>query len=98
MTMTEIDLPSSRAAIALPLSQATAVEQARAVAEVAAAVQVAQQNPRDITRSLALMREACRTKAPAGAGQRRLDRASCPGAGPLLRQRRPRAAGAAPRR
>ncbi len=63
MTMTEIDLPSNRAAIALPLSQATAVEQARAVAEVAAAVQVAQQNPRDITRSLALMREACRTKA-----------------------------------
>ena len=40
-------------------TQATAVEQARAVAEVAAAVQVAQQNPRDIRRAWADMQEAC---------------------------------------
>ncbi len=40
-------------------TQATAVEQARAVAEVAAAVQVAQQCPRDIRRAWADMQEAC---------------------------------------
>ena len=44
-------------------SQATAVEQARAVAEVAAAVRVAQDCPRDVTRSLDQMRQACRQKA-----------------------------------
>jgi hypothetical protein len=42
-----------------PLTQATAVEQARAVAEVAAAVQVAQQCPRDIRRAWADMQDAC---------------------------------------
>ena len=41
------------------LGQATAVEQARAVAEVAAAVQVAQMCPRDVTRAQAEMRRAC---------------------------------------
>lgn len=41
------------------VSQATAVEQARAVAEVAAAVQVAQQCPRDIRRAWADMEAAC---------------------------------------
>jgi len=40
-------------------TQATAVEQARAVAEVAAAVQVAQMNPRDIRRAFEDMRAAC---------------------------------------
>jgi len=40
-------------------TQATAVEQARAVAEVAAAIQVAQQCPRDIRRAWAEMQEAC---------------------------------------
>lgn len=44
-------------------SEATAVEQARAVAEVAAAVKVAQQCPRDTTRALDQMRQACRQKA-----------------------------------
>lgn len=47
------------AAPAVPATQATAVEQARAVAEVAAAVQVAQQNPRDIRRAWADMQDAC---------------------------------------
>ena len=45
------------------ISQGTAIEQARAVAEVAAAVQVAQQNPRDITRAIEQMRQSCQQKA-----------------------------------
>jgi hypothetical protein len=49
-----------RIAPAAPTTQATAVEQARAVAEVAAAVQVAQMNPRDVRRAWAEMEEACR--------------------------------------
>ena len=40
-------------------SEATKVEQARAVAEVAAAVKVAQDFPRDTSRSLDRMRQAC---------------------------------------
>ena len=67
MTSTEIraidpeHLPSARAAA--DISQGTAVEQARAVAEVAAAVRVAQQNPRNITRSIEQMRQSCRQPA-----------------------------------
>ena len=41
------------------VTQATAIEQARAVAEVQAAVVVAQQRPRDIGRAEAEMRDAC---------------------------------------
>lgn len=41
------------------LSQATAVEQARAIAEVQAAVVVAQQCPRDMARAEAEMRDSC---------------------------------------
>jgi hypothetical protein len=48
-----------RLAAPAPITQTTAVEQARAVAEVAAAVQVAQQCPRDIRRAWAEMQEAC---------------------------------------
>lgn len=44
-------------------SQATVVEQARAVAEVAAAVRVAQDNPRDVTRAMDSMRQACGQRA-----------------------------------
>ena len=44
-------------------TQATAVEQARAVAEVAAAVRVAQENPRDEARAVARMRQACGQRA-----------------------------------
>lgn len=40
-------------------SEATAIEQARAVAEVAAAVRVAQENPRDEARAVARMRQSC---------------------------------------
>jgi hypothetical protein len=50
-----------RRAVATPtqIGQVTAVEQARAVAEVAAAVQVARQFPRDMARVLADVEEAC---------------------------------------
>jgi hypothetical protein len=50
-----------RQAVATPktIGQVTAVEQARAVAEVAAAVQVAQQFPRDLDRVRQDMRAAC---------------------------------------
>lgn len=44
---------------AIPVTQTTAVEQARAVAEVAAAVRVAQEVPRDTRRAFAEMQEAC---------------------------------------
>lgn len=47
------------AALTATATQATAVEQARAVAEVAAAVQVAQMNPRDMNRAWAEMKAAC---------------------------------------
>jgi hypothetical protein len=61
MTATELDrIAQPRAAVE---SQATAVEQARAVAEVAAAVRVAQDNPRDTTRALDQMRQACGQRA-----------------------------------
>lgn len=45
------------------ITQATAVEQARAVAEVQAAVVVAQERPRDVFRSIERMRQAVSQKA-----------------------------------
>lgn len=42
-----------------PRSQATHIEQSRAIAEVQAAVMVAQGAPRDVARSVAQMRESC---------------------------------------
>ena len=45
------------------LGQATAVEQSRAVAEVHAAIVVAQQCPRDITRAVADMQRSCAQKS-----------------------------------
>lgn len=57
MTTTDIDrIAQPRAG---STSQATAVEQARAVAEVAAAVRVAQDNPRDVNTCVQRMRESC---------------------------------------
>jgi hypothetical protein len=58
VTSTEIVLPSA-AVTAHRISQATAVEQARAVAEVQAMVIVAQQCPRDLQRAYAEMKEVC---------------------------------------
>lgn len=61
MSSTDIALPSDRAAVARAefIGQQTAVEQARAVAEVQAAVVVAQQVPRDVDRALDAMRDSC---------------------------------------
>lgn len=54
--------PANRAAAPAPVrvGQGTAVEQSRAVAEVLAAVQVAQQVPRDILAAQDAMRSSCR--------------------------------------
>lgn len=46
-------------------SEASVAEQAKAVAEVAAAVRVAQDNPRDLTRSVERMRQSCHQRAMA---------------------------------
>lgn len=58
---TDVDLPSDKAALARAdfVSQTTAIEQARAVAEVQAAIIVAQQCPRDTARAVAQMVESC---------------------------------------
>jgi hypothetical protein len=61
MTLDQITQPRPPALAAN--SEATAVEQARAVAEVAAAVKVAQEFPRDISRAVERMRQACSQKA-----------------------------------
>jgi hypothetical protein len=60
--VTEIVVPSDRAPIAQAsfVGQATAIEQARAIAEVQAAVIVAQQCPRDMLRARGEMQEACK--------------------------------------
>ena len=57
--MSTVDRYNPGGPVTAPATQATAVEQARAVAEVAAAVQVAQQCPRDMRRAWADMQEAC---------------------------------------
>lgn len=59
--MTTIELPTDRsmAAQAAFIGQATAVEQARAVAEVQSAVIVAQNVPRDVSRARGEMADAC---------------------------------------
>jgi hypothetical protein len=64
MTTNEVAVshPPSLARTADWIGQATAVEQARAVAEVQAAIVVAQQVPRDLTMATNSMRESCRQK------------------------------------
>lgn len=61
--MTTLDQIAQPRPSAIAETQATAVEQARAVAEVAAAVRVAQDCPRDVQRALDRMRQACRQTA-----------------------------------
>ena len=56
---TALDTLQRKPASATEVSQATAVEQSRAIAEVQAAVYVAQANPRSLERAVAEMREAC---------------------------------------
>lgn len=48
--------------LAQPASQGTVIEQTRAIAEVQAAIIVAQQCPRSVPRAIAEMRESCRRK------------------------------------
>lgn len=64
MTTTEVDAFEAPAATVRPseIGQATAVEQARAVAEVQGAIIVAQQCPRSMTAAVAQMRESCAQK------------------------------------
>lgn len=59
MTATDLDTIATRPAPVVALGQMTAVEQARAVAEVQAAVVVAQQVPRNMGAATADMRDAC---------------------------------------
>jgi hypothetical protein len=59
MTTTDLDTIATRPTAVVPLGQITAVEQARAVAEVQAAVVVAQQVPRSMGAATADMRDAC---------------------------------------
>src|SRR4051794_31308457 len=64
MTTTDLDrLAQPRPTILHAGSEATAIEQARSVAEVAAAVRVAQDNPRDVSKALEQMRQACSQRA-----------------------------------
>lgn len=56
---TDIALPSDRRVSSNITSQATAIEQARAIAEVQASVVVAQQCPRDIARAEGETRDVC---------------------------------------
>lgn len=60
MSTTDLErLAAPRPVTLAASSEATAIEQARSVAEVAAAVRVAQDNPRDEARALERMRQAC---------------------------------------
>jgi hypothetical protein len=61
--MNSIEQIQSRSPITAGASQATAVEQARAVAEVAAAVKVAREFPRDTEQARQRMSTACGTQA-----------------------------------
>lgn len=65
MTTSALDKIETRPLIT-DVSQATAVEQARAIAEVQAAVVVAQQCPRDMRRAEAEMRDVCGRMSMAG--------------------------------
>lgn len=60
-TPATVELPADRAtaATAERITQTTAVEQARAVAEVRGAIMVAQDVPRDVDRALGEMRDSC---------------------------------------
>jgi hypothetical protein len=53
-------VPLPRQAVPARVGQATAIEQSRAIAEVQAAIVVAQQCPRDIQAAITAMRQSCR--------------------------------------
>jgi hypothetical protein len=66
------------------IGQGTAVEQSRAVAEVQAAIVVAQQCPRDVQMAVAQMRESCRQPALADRAFYRFSRAGGAVTGPSV--------------
>lgn len=78
MTTTEIDQITPRVPVATRVGQGTAVEQSRAVAEVQAAIVVAQQCPRNVSRAIAEMRESCRRKELADRAFFRYSRGGAP--------------------
>jgi hypothetical protein len=82
----EIALPAQSAAArtADVIGQATAVEQARAVAEVQAAIVVAQQCPRSMARAVEQMRESCAQMGLAERAFFRYNRAGTAVTGPTV--------------
>lgn len=62
MKSTDLETIATATEPAVLVGQVTAIEQARAVAEVQAAVVVAQNRPRDMDRAVAEMRDACGRK------------------------------------
>ena len=83
-----VRLPSDDIAAARAdfLSQSTAVEQARAVAEVQAAVIVAQKVPRDLSGAVEQMRLSCRQMGLAERAFFRFPRSGTTVAGPSVHQ------------
>jgi len=86
MTSSALDQIGTRspAAVADRIGQATAVEQARAVAEVQAAIVVAQQCPRDMEEARRQMRDSCRQQALAERAFFRYSRAGSTITGPSV--------------
>jgi hypothetical protein len=66
------------------VGQATAVEQSRAIAEVHAAIVVAQQCPRDVQQAIRDMRDSCRQRALADRAFFRYSRGGGPVTGPSI--------------
>jgi len=84
---TELDIVNHQALaprVAGRVGQATAVEQSRAVAEVQAAIVVAQSCPRSLPRALAQMRESCAQQALADRAFFRFPRAGQTVSGPSV--------------
>jgi hypothetical protein len=81
---TELVTAPPPAPVPATIGQATAVEQSRAVAEVQAAVVVAQQCPRSITAAVAAMRESCQQKGLAERAFYRYARGGSPITGPSV--------------
>lgn len=78
---------SEPTAVALPAQrtgQATQIEQSRAIAEVQAAIVVAQQCPRDVQAAMRQMRESCQMKAVADRAFFRFSRAGSTVSGPSV--------------
>jgi hypothetical protein len=77
-------VPLPRAAVPARVGQATAIEQSRAIAEVQAAIVVAQQCPRDIQAALNSMRQSCRMPQLADRAFFRFPRAGSTISGPSV--------------